>query len=148
MSCCATDSPLLPPTEYRCVYRHRANTCCGVAHDVNYVEYFDCLLSLANKVENIDRGQVFAYPSLTPKVPFPRKDLSRHLLEGSLAHPSPHPSGISIGSGILARLTFVTNRQADRPRYSGNNRPHISLRIAMRPNNNNYNLADSILSEC
>ena len=67
MSCCVTDSPLLPPTEYRCVYRHHANTCCGVAHDVNYVEYFDCLLSLANKVENIDRGQVFAYPSLTPQ---------------------------------------------------------------------------------
>ena len=137
MSCCATDSPLLPPTEYRCVYRYRANTCCGVAHDVNYVEYFDCLLSLANKVENIDRGQVFAYQSLTPQ-----SALSAERSE------SPPTSGISTGSGVLARLTFVTNRQADRPRYSGNNRPHISLRIAMRPNNNNYNLADSILSEC
>ena len=35
------------------------------------------------------------------------------------------PNGISIGSAVFAGLTAVTDRQADRPRYSVcNNRPH------------------------
>ena len=38
---------------------------------------------------------------------------------------SPHPNRISIGSAVFAGFTYVpTNRQADRPRYHGNDRPH------------------------
>jgi len=36
------------------------------------------------------------------------------------------PNDISIGSGVSAGLTSVTDRQTDRPRYSVcNNRPHL-----------------------
>jgi len=48
------------------------------------------------------------------------------------------PNGSSIGSSVLAQLTVVTNRQTHRPRNISNNRPHLMLYIAMRPNNNTY----------
>jgi len=36
--------------------------------------------------------------------------------------------GISIGSAVFSRLTNVTNRQTDRPRYSiCSNRPHLAI---------------------
>jgi len=36
------------------------------------------------------------------------------------------PNGISVGSAVFARLTIVTDRPTDRPRYSvRNNRPHL-----------------------
>jgi len=41
------------------------------------------------------------------------------------AHPSPQAKGISIGSVLFAGLTMATDRQTDRPRYIGNNRPHL-----------------------
>ena len=41
---------------------------------------------------------------------------------------APSPNGILIGSAVLAQL-------AERPRYNGNNRPHLLLRTAMRPSN-------------
>jgi len=49
------------------------------------------------------------------------------------------PNGTSIGSAVFAGLTSVADRQTDKPRYSVcNNRPHLSLPTAMRPNNNNH----------
>jgi len=55
------------------------------------------------------------------------------------------PNSISIGPAILAQLALVTictqtdtptQRQTDRPRHNGNNKPHLLLRIAMRPKMN------------
>jgi len=40
-------------------------------------------------------------------------------------HPSPNPKGISIGLAVFAGLTIVTDRPTDRPRYIGDNRPHL-----------------------
>ena len=40
-------------------------------------------------------------------------------------HPSPNPKGILIGLAVFAGLTIVTDRPTDRPRYVGNNRPHL-----------------------
>jgi len=50
-------------------------------------------------------------------------------------------NSISIGSSVDAGLTFVSNRHTDRqdrPRYIRSNRPHLTLCIAMRPNNNHH----------
>jgi len=57
---------------------------------------------------------------------------NRWLLRSTRVH---SPNGISIGSAIFARLTVVTDRLTDWPRYSvRNNRPHL-WSTAMRPNN-------------
>jgi len=45
---------------------------------------------------------------------------------------------ISIGSTVFVGFTVVTNRQTNRPRHDGNNGPHLTLRIAMRPINNSH----------
>jgi len=46
------------------------------------------------------------------------------------------PNGITIGSAAFARLTVVTDRPTDRPRYSVcSSRPHLAS-AAIRPNNN------------
>jgi len=52
------------------------------------------------------------------KMPLPVRRCDRHLITGSLGHPSQHLNGISIGSAVFAGLTIVTGRQTDRPRYS------------------------------
>ena len=49
------------------------------------------------------------------------------------------PNYTSISSVSLAPLTVLSNKYTHRPRYEGNNRPHLMLRIAMRPINNNNN---------
>jgi len=42
-------------------------------------------------------------------------------------------NGISIGAGVFAGLTSVTDRQTNRPRYSvGNNRPHLCTYLLRR----------------
>jgi len=46
---------------------------------------------------------------------------------------STSPKGISIGLAALVQLTLVTTTPPDRPSYICNNRPHLTLRIAMRP---------------
>ena len=39
---------------------------------------------------------------------------------------APRVHSISIGSAVFARLTLVTNRHTDRPRYTCNNRPRLN----------------------
>jgi len=46
---------------------------------------------------------------------------------------SPHCKSTSIRSSVFVGLTLVTNRQTDRPHYMCSNRPHLMLRIAIRP---------------
>jgi len=74
---------------------------------------------------------------LTPKMSLPLDYLSLRLLHGSFGPMNLHPHGISIGSVVLARLTYARDQQTDtdRPRYNGNNKPNLMLRIAMWPNN-------------
>jgi len=57
----------------------RASTYRRVVNDVNYV---DCLLPLANKVENINRWQILVYPS--PKVSLPMGDPGFVPIHGTL----------------------------------------------------------------
>jgi len=71
--------------------------------------------------------------------PFPWGDLEPHLIRGSLG---PHESTTQTASLLVqpffAGLTSVTDKPADKPRYSvGNNRPrlHTVLSTAMQPNN-------------
>jgi len=46
-----------------------------------------------------------------------------------------NPNGISISWAVFARLTTVTDRNTDRPRYSVcNSIPHLHTSTAMRPN--------------
>jgi len=47
-----------------------------------------------------------------------------------LAHPSPQPKCISIGSSILVGLMVVT-QQIHRPRYICSNRPHLDMRCSL-----------------
>jgi len=70
------------------------------------------------------------------KEPLPTGYMDSHLTDGSYGQPESAPNGILIGSAVFAKLTNVTNRQTDRPRYSAcSNRP-LSLAIsAMRPKN-------------
>jgi len=62
---------------------------------------------------------------------FPWEDLDPHLVHGSfiaLQFTVYTPNGMSIGSVVFARLTIVTDRQTDRPRYCiYNNRPHLPM---------------------
>ena len=44
-------------------------------------------------------------------------------------------STIQTVSRSVQPFQHVTNRQTDEPRYSGSNRPHLMLRMAMRQNN-------------
>jgi len=65
-----------------------------------------------------------------------------HLIEGSLGTTSRHPNGMSIGAAGLAQHMLVFNtrghtdkhRQTTLPVYNSDNRPHLMLRIAKRPN--------------
>ena len=86
--------------------------------------------------ENSLSFQVF--PGLWP--PCPSHGLLR---TPSNMFPWAHKSnGISIGSGVSAGLTTVTDRQTDRPRYSvSNNKP---VRVTMQRNNNKA--TDNILA--
>ena len=59
---------------------------------------------------------------------------------------SPHRKSTSICSTGFAGLTLVTKRQTDKPRYMCNNRPHVMLRIAIRPEMHRQSLSiNSIL---
>ena len=85
-----------------------------------------------------------------PKLPFPLMRSGPYLTHGSLGphpsntwfwnHMSLQPKCTSIASAISPRPTVLlwsTNKQAHthRPCYIGNNRLHLMLCIAMRPNN-------------
>jgi len=60
------------------------------------------------------------------KCPFPWGS-GPHLIHSSLGPTTPH---LSISSAVFARLTAVTDRQTDRPRYSVcSNRPHRSTGV-------------------
>jgi len=72
---------------------------------------------------------------VTPMLPLSVGDPNPCPMSDSLGlHDSIAPNDISIGSAVFAQLTFVTNRQTDRPRYNGSNRPHLVLCIALLPN--------------
>jgi len=85
-----------------------------------------CLLP--NKVENIDRGQVWAWPSMTPKASRSAGDPGPIKYTVLWPHVSSYLNyGTSIGSSVSVGLTVVSNRQtrADThtPRYVSNSRP-------------------------
>jgi len=54
------------------------------------------------------------------------------------------------GLSHFVRLTVVTNRQTDRPRHIGNNRPHLYTLCmhAMRPNKNALSCCDVAYKNC
>ena len=87
---------------------------------------------LANNVENIDRRRIWTCLSVTPKVPFSVGDPGPTYCT-YLGLESTAPNGISIGLSVFARLTLVTNRLIYRPRCMCNNKPHLTLCIAMWP---------------
>jgi len=64
-------------------------------------------------------------PSLS-KLPLTVGDLDPHLIQWFLEPTPVHiPKAMSIGSAAFAGLTVVTVRQTDRPRYIGNDGPHL-----------------------
>ena len=74
-------------------------------------------------------------PRMTPKRVHSRE---RILAPAYYMVPCPRspyiPNGISISSVVFALLmTWPTDRNANRPRYSGNNKPHLTLRTATGP---------------
>ena len=72
----------------------------------------------------------------------PPKALSRGGFEPSPntwflgSHGVRNPNGISVGSTVFAGLTPVSDRYTEthRPRYIGDNRPHLMLGTVMRHN--------------
>ena len=97
-------------------------------------------LSLANNVENIDRGEVCACTSMTPKStrPFLRGGGIRgpHLAVMVPWDPSKFSSETAPGpsSQPVWGPTVVKNRRihTDRPRYTRSNRPHLIGRPGLR----------------
>ena len=106
----------------------RPHRCCPLANQV--------------EIENIDCGEVCLVwpPKPPPLVGEIRVPANTQLL----AFQSPHGS---------AFWSWLTDRYIDRPRYNGNNRPHLMLRIAtpMGRNNNvnsiNNNYSDNSSNE-
>jgi len=106
----------------------RPHRCCPLANQV--------------EIENIDCGEVCLVwpPKPPPLVGEIRVPANTQLL----AFQSPHGS---------AFWSWLTDRYTDRPRYNGNNRPHLMLRIAtpMGRNNNvnsiNNNYSDNSSNE-
>jgi len=71
---------------------------------------------------------------MTPKCPFPWGSGPHLWFLGPTR--AQFPNGNQIGLSVFAVFAVVTNRQRHRPRYIGNNRPHLLLSIAMRQNYN------------
>ena len=75
-------------------------------------------------------------PQSNTSAPSHGGDLDPNLTHGSSLRPEVHvPTGMLSGSAVLAQITVVTNRQTDRPHYTGFNRPYLTLCTAMWPNN-------------
>ena len=86
------------------------------------------LLQLANEAENTHSRQVWASPCITlPKSAGPPSNT--WFLGPSRVHV---PNGSSIGSSVFAGFTLVTNRLADRPRYTCSNRVTHQLQVERR----------------
>jgi len=74
----------------------------------------ESLLSLANKIANIERGQFWGCPC-SPNKP---------IFLGPLKNP------VHISDGILIGTADGRDVQTDRQRYNGDNSPHLMLCIA------------------
>jgi len=92
------------------------------------------LLPLANEAENTHSRQVWASPCITLPKSAPWSGGSgppsnTWFLGPSRVHV---PNGSSIGSSVFAGFTLVTNRLADRPRYTCSNRVTHQLQVERR----------------
>jgi len=115
---CSTDSEWAhpcchPPNIVEFIYRVYRRIC--VAYNVSDVEYVDCRLPPVNKIENMDRGQVWSCPSDPQKCPFLWGECGpppRHVFFCSLSlQPKRHLDAFSRFRGLHRR-----DQQTDTPR--------------------------------